>query len=152
MESKIGLEEKIRQIRPEVEQLLRYLPWLQEKSGTNMSSTFSGEGITEHSLAFPVYDGTLMSFVKEASRLSMMNRNYPYIYSWNRIRTVEDEKRSIENATIKDLDVLCGIFSHYILGGMTKASLWSTGMEQGIYLALLQKMKKLLDFWDKPLA
>ena len=152
MEPKIGVDEQIKQIKPEVEQLLRYLPWLKEKSGISMHTTFKGEGIAEHSLAFPVYDGTLMAFVKEASRLSMMNRNYPYIYSWNRIRTVDDEKRIIANATIRALDVLCGIFSHYILGGMTKTALWSTGMEQGIYLELLQKMKTLLDFWDKPLA
>lgn len=152
MEPKIGVDEKIKQIKPEVEQLLRYLPWLQEKSGVSMHTTFKGEGIAEHSLVFPVYDGTLMAFVKEASRLSMMNRNYPYIYSRNWIRTVDDEKRVIANATIRDLDVLCGIFSHYILGGMTKTALWSTGMEQGIYLELLQKLKALLDFWDKPLA
>lgn len=152
MEPKIGVDEKIKQIKPEVEQLLRYLPWLQEKSGVSMHTTFKGEGIEEHSLAFPVYDGTLMAFVKEASRLSMMNRNYPYIYSRNWIRTVDDEKRVIANATIRDLDALCGIFSHYILGGMTKTALWSTGMEQGIYLELLQKLKALLDFWDKPLA
>lgn len=152
MEPKIGVDEKIKQIKPEVEQLLRYLPWLQEKSGVSMHTTFTGEGIAEHSLAFPVYDGTLMAFVKEASRLSMMNRNYPYIYSRNWIRTVDDEKRVIANATIRDLDALCGIFSHYILGGMTKTALWSTGMEQGIYLELLQKLKALLDFWDKPLA
>ena len=152
MEPKIGVDEKIKQIKPEVEQLLRYLPWLQEKSGVSMYTTFKGEGIAEHSLAFPVYDGTLMAFVKEASRLSMMNRNYPYVYSRNWIRTVADEKRVIANATIRDLDVLCGIFSHYILGGMTKTALWSAGMEQGIYLELLQKLKALLDFWDKPLA
>ena len=146
MEPKIGVDEKIKQIKPEVEQLLRYLPWLQEKSGVSMHTTFKGEGIAEHSLAFPVYDGTLMAFVKEASRLSMMNRNYPYIYSRN---WIEANMRIAEK---KDLDALCGIFSHYILGGMTKTALWSTGMEQGIYLELLQKLKALLDFWDKPLA
>ena len=152
MESKIGLDERIKQVRPEVEQLLRYLPWLQEKSGTNLRTTFGGQGIAENSLVFPVYDGTLMAFVKEAAKLSLVNRNYPYIYSWNRIRTVADEKRIIENATIRDIDVLCGIFSHYILGGMTKSTLWSEGMKQGIYLEILLKLKNLLDFWDKPLA
>lgn len=148
------LEDRIEEYRTEVEKLLRYLPWLQEKSGSDrgMMNIFGSEGIAENSLSFPVYDGTLMSFVKEVSQSKLMDRNYRYQYSRNRIHTVEDERRHIETASLKEMDVLCGILSHYIQGGMTKPALWSLGIKEGIYRDILLKMKKLLDFWDKPLA
>lgn len=147
-------EQKIKEYREQVEGLLRYIPWLQEKSGGNsrMMNTFAGEGISENSLPFPVYDSTLMGFVKTVSRTTLMDRNYHYQYSRNFIKTVADEKAAIGRATIKDMDLLCGILSKYISGGMTKPALWEQGMREGIYLEVLLKMKKLLDFWDKPLA
>jgi len=145
-------EQIVQSYREEVKPLLRYLPWLEEKSGRKMLSSYAGEGIAGHSLTIPVYDSTLMSFVKEVSRTKLMDRNYRYIYSRNRIRTVADEKAVIEKATIREMNFLCGILSKYILGGMTKTTVWSEGMEQGIYLLVLRKMKKLLEFWDGPLA
>lgn len=138
--------------RKDVERLLRYLPWLEEKSGTKMISNYRGDGITEHSIAFPVYDGTLMSFIKEARQTRMMDRNYVYIYSRNRVKTTQDEKNLIRRATIRDFHNLSGILSKYVMGGMTKPAVWSQGMEEGIYLELLTKMKEVLEFWDKPLA
>ena len=56
--------------------------------------------------------------------------------------------RLIKNATIRDMDDLAGILSHYILGGQTKARLWGEGVTYGIYFALLSKMKELIEFWD----
>ena len=56
--------------------------------------------------------------------------------------------RLIQNATIRDMDNLAGILSHYIMGGRTKARLWSEGVTSGIYYALLTKMKALIEFWD----
>jgi len=35
---------------------------------------------------------------------------------------------------------------------MTKASLWSIAVEEGIFLEILKKFKALLEIWDKPLA
>lgn len=147
-------EAKIEEYRLEVEKLLCYLPWLKEKSGSDrgMMNIYGGDGIAGNSLTFPVYDGTLMSFVKMVSQTKLMDRNYRYQYSRNQIRTVEDERKQIEAASLKEMDVLCGILSRYILGGMTRPALWSIGMKEGIYLDILLKMKKLLDFWDKPLA
>lgn len=147
-------EAKIEEYRLEVEKLLCYLPWLKEKSGSDrgMMNIYGGDGIAENSLSFPVYDSTLMSFVKMVSQTKLMDRNYRYQYSRNHIRTVEDERKQIEVASLKEMDVLCGILSHYILGGMTKPALWSIGMKEGIYRDIVLKMKKLLDFWDKPLA
>lgn len=42
-----------------------------------------------------------MSLVKDAKRTQLLDRNYAYVYSRNRIRTVEDEQRVIERATIQ---------------------------------------------------
>ena len=46
------------------------------------------------------------------------------------------------------MDDLAGILSHYILGGQTKARLWSDGVTYGIYFAVLTKMKALIEFWE----
>ncbi len=142
----------VQDYRAKVEPLLRYLPWLEQKENSRAVSMYSGEGIGEHSLSIPVYDGTLMSFIKEAQRTGMLDRNYVYVYSQHRIRTMEDEKRAIEQAQLQSFEVLTGILSKYVLGGMTKSVLWSQGVEEGIFLALVQKMKYILEFWDKPFA
>lgn len=137
--------------RPDVEKLLKYIPWLQTKAGVNISSIYKGEGIAEHSLPFPVYDSALMSLVQDARRTGLLDRNYAYVYSRNRIRTVAQEQQLIERATIKDMDALRGVLSKYILGGMTKGSVWNEGVSNGSILKVLLKMKEILEYWDKPI-
>ena len=152
MEKEMDLKEQVlTEYRGEVEKYLKYIPWLQQKAGVQVSSIYSGDGIAAHSVSFPVYDGTLMSFVKEMSNSKFMDRNYPYVYSRYRIRTVQDEKRVIANVTIRDMDILKGILSKYVLGGMTKGTVWSTAVTEGIFLDILLKMKEIVEFWDKPL-
>lgn len=138
--------------KPDVERLIRYLPWLEEKAGRDVSETFEGNGIKGNSITFPVYDGTLMSFIKEVQRTTLLDRNYPYIYSRNRIRTVQDELRAIDRASIKDMDILKGILSKYVLGGMTKGRLWTEAVYNRIFLNIIRKMKGNLEFWDKPMV
>lgn len=138
--------------KPDVERLIRYLPWLEEKAGSNVAETFEGSGIKGSSITFPVYDGTLMSFIKEVQRTTLLDRNYPYIYSRNRIRTLQDELRMIDRASIMDMDILKGILSKYVLGGMTKARLWSEAVYNSIFLKVIRKMKDNLEFWDKPMV
>lgn len=145
-------EQMIAEYRGEVEKYIKYIPWLQQKAGIEVSSIYKGDNITAHSVAFPVYDGTLMNFVKEMSKSKFMDRNYPYVYSRNGIHNVQDEKRMIEKATIRDMGILGGILSKYVLGGMTKGTLWSEAVTEGIFLAVLLKMKEVVEFWDKPLA
>jgi len=145
-------EQVMEEYRDEVEKYIKYIPWLQQKAGEKVSSIYSGDGIAEHSVKFPVYDGTALGFVKELSKSKFMDRNYPYVYSRNSIRTVQDEKRMIRNAGIRDMNLLCGILSKYVLGGMTKGALWGSAVEEGIFLEILLKMKELMEFWDKPLA
>lgn len=142
----------INEYRVQVEPLLKYIPWLQNKQGAKAFNTYNGEGLAEHSVPVPVYDGTLMSFVKDVQRTTLLDRNYVYVYSRFRIRSVEDERRLIAGATLKEMDVLTGILAKYVLGGNTKAILWSAAVENGIYLQILLKMKEILEFWDEPLA
>lgn len=153
MEKEAALRQQmINEYRGEVEKYLKYIPWLQEKAGARVSSIYKGEGITAHSVAFPVYDATLMNFVKEMSKSKFMDKNYPYVYSRNWIRSIEDEKRMIQKATIRDIGILSGILSKYVLGGMTKGTLWSKAVEEGIFLEVLLKLKEVVEYWDKPLA
>ena len=141
-------EEIVEYYRQDAVKLFRYLNWLESKGGQNVSTIYGAEGISTNSVPFPVYDGTLLGFVKEAQNTCFMDRNHVYVYSRKRLKTVKDEMRLIKNATIRDMDDLAGILSHYILGGQTKARLWSEGVTFGIYFALLSKMKELIEFWD----
>lgn len=139
--------------KPDVEKLLRYLPWLEEKAeaGGGVEQTFGDNGIRENSIMFPVYDSTLMSFIKDVQRTGLVDRNYPYIYSRYRIRTVQDELNAISKADIKEMNVLKGILSKYILGGMTKGRMWTEAVTNRIFLNVIRKMKENIEFWDKPM-
>lgn len=145
-------QKMIEEYKSDVFRLVRYIPWLEEKAGHNVSETFEGSGIKEHSITFPVYDGTLMSFVKEVQRTKLLDRNYVYVYSRNGIKTPQDEKRVISQCDFKEMNVLKGILSKYIMGGMTKAGLWSEGVKNGVLLAVVCKMKENIEYWDKPMV
>lgn len=129
--------------------LLRYLPWLAQNAGHSVSTDYQGEGTSERSLAFPIYDGTLMSFVREASKSPLMEKNYQYIYTRNRIKTHDDEKKIIASATWKEWDLLRGILSKYVMGGRVKAVLWNEAVQEQIFYLVLKKMKEIIDFWGK---
>lgn len=133
-----------------IEPFFTYIPWLEKVSGAKVNSVFNEQGIGEHSMSFPVYDSTLLGFVKQLARSEMMNRNYAYLYSWNHLRTVEDELKFIEKAGLYEIDVLEAILSKYALGGMTKGMLWNQGIEYGVFLKVLLRFKAVLDYWDKP--
>jgi len=131
--------------------LLRYLPWLEKNAGKAGSSTYTEGNVAEHSLSFPVYDATLLNFVKEAAKTSLMDQNYRYVMVRNKIKTHEDERRIIKKAGINEWKILCGILSYYVLGGRTKARLWSEAVQEGIFYLVLDQMKAIIEYWDKPL-
>ena len=131
--------------------LLKYLPWLEKNAGQTGSTYYRRDEANENTMTFPVYDATLMSFVKEAAKSSLMDRNYPYIYTRNRINSHDDERKMIESAELGDWDILRGILSKYVLGGRTKGVLWSEAVEQNIFYLVLCKMREIIEYWDKPL-
>lgn len=135
----------------EVVPLLRYLPWMEQHIGKLASTSYQNNGLSEHSVEFPVYDGTLMNFVKEISKTSLMERNYRYVYTRNHIRNHEDERMLISKAGIEDWNLLRGILSYYVLGGRTKAYLWSEAVKEQIFYNILCKMREIIEYWDRPL-
>lgn len=140
-------DEIMNKYKDDVNKLAGFLNWLEQKSGTPVTAIYGDDGLSENSVAVPVYDSTLMSFVKTADATAFMDRNYRYAYTRNRLKDAKDEIEFIDNATILQMDVLGGILSNYILGGRTKARLWSEGMNNGVFLHLVRKMKELIDFW-----
>lgn len=142
------LKEKMAQYGRDIEPLVKFLPWLENAAASSTMSMYRGEGATENTLAFPIYDATLMSFVKTAQISTLMDRNYPYVYTRRRISTPEEERKLIEECTYKNWDVLCGILSKYILGGRTKGVLWSQGVSEQIYYLILKKMNDIVTDWD----
>lgn len=141
----------VNEYKPDVERLIRYLPWLEEKAGTEVSQNYTGSGIGDNSIAFPVYDSTLLGFIKEVQRTKLLDRNYPYIYSRYHIRTVQDELRVIVSADITHMDILKGILSKYVMGGMTKGRMWTEAVHNRIFWYVIRKMKENLEYWDVPM-
>jgi len=133
--------------KDDVMKLAAYIPWFEQNSFQNVTKEYTTEGL-ENTMSFPVYDGTLLRFVKEAKKTQFMNRNYPYVYTRNRIKNSTDELKIIKDAAAKDFDILAGILSRYVLLGMTKGTLWNEGTYNGVFLNLILKMKEIVEFWS----
>lgn len=151
MEQNIEFRQQlVQEYKESVMPLLRYLPWLEQSTGKNMSSIYGGQNM-EHSITFPVYDGTLMNFVREATKSSLMDKNYKYVYTRNHIRNHEDERRIIKSAGWREWDILRGILSKYVLEGRIKGVLWSEAVQEQIFYLVLKQMREIIEYWDKPL-
>ena len=137
--------------RDSMKKLQRYRAWMEEHREKQVFSEYEGPG-EKLSAPFPVYDSTLMSFVKEAKATPLMDKNYPYVYTRYHIRTPEDERRAIREAKAKDIDKLRGILSKYVMGGQTKASVWPQGVKEGIFAELLTKFAELSVVSGEPKA
>lgn len=145
-------QQLVREYKQMLKPLLAYLPWFVKNAGQPGSTSYRGEDLPERSMSFsfPVYDATLMGFIREATKSPLMEKNYSYTYTRNRIKTHDDERRLIQAADLKDWDILRGILSKYVLGGRTKAVLWSEAVRENIFAMVLEKMRKIVEFWDKP--
>ena len=142
-------QQVIREYKEMLDPLLRYLPWLEGNAGKAASRSYQGQGISKSSMSFPVYDATLLNFIREASNSALMDRNYSYVYTRNRIRTHDDERRVIAGAQLRDWDILRGILSRYVLEGRTKATLWVEALQENIFMLVLQQMRKVVEYWDR---
>ncbi len=141
----------IAEYKESVVPLLKYYAWFEQNEGKMVSSTYQGDGTGDRTLNFPIYDATLMSFVKDATNSNLMERNYQYIYTRNRLNSHEDERRIIQSAGWQDWNILKGILSRYVLGGRTKGTLWTEAVQESIFYLILKQMKEIIEFWDKPL-
>ncbi len=138
--------------RKDVERLIPYISWLETKVGVNVSGVYDGNDLSKTTFSFPVYDSMLLNFINEAQKTELMDENYMYTYSQYFIKDHDGEMEAVEKADMKRANVLCGVLSKYVLGGRTKGKLWAQAVEEGTFLAVLKKMKSLLERWDKPFA
>ena len=142
-----SVEDMVRRYKEPVKMLLPYLDWLKEHMDVAVATNYSGD--LDHSIHFPVYDSTLLTFVKVAQGTGQMDRNWPYVYRRNRMETPQDERRFIERAQIMDMADLFGIISKYVLSGMTRGNMWSEGVTNGSMYYAIEKMRELLHFWGE---
>jgi len=143
--------EMVDKYRPIAEKLSAYLGWLETKRGTSVSSRFDGQGIGEHSIAFPVYDSTLMSLVKLLQTSPLMDRNYVYVYSQNRLKTHEDEIRLIKNSDLSNVKNISAVLSKYVMEGMRRGTVWTEAVMSGIFYEAIAQLKKDIEYWDTPI-
>ena len=144
-------EQIVEKYARDLDRLQRFLPYLEKKGVKDEQNFYKGNGGEFKSVPFPVYDSTLLSFVKEANKTQFVNRNYPYVYRRNNIHDVKDEKRLMENAKITDVDLLIGIFSRYIIEGQRKGVVWTEGLQNRIYVDFIRTLNKLFyEFSDHP--
>lgn len=150
-ENKAGIAEIIAKYKTDVELLVKFLPWLEKKSGEDLFNTYVPEQATAGTMHVPVYDSTLLNFINTAKRTGFMNKNYVYTYSRKRIRSYADELKLIQTAQITDMEMLGDILSYYVMKGMVKSKLWTDGISNGVFYQLVKKMKELIEFWTVPM-
>lgn len=148
---KLSTDEIVQEYKEDVHRMLKYIPWLESKVGQSVSDTYQGDDLAKKSITFPVYDSTLLSFVKEVKGTKLIDRNYMYAYSKYRMHNSGDELKNIKKAKITQINLLRGILSKYVVKGMTKATVWTEGVEKGIFLEVLVKLRELIEFYEGPL-
>ena len=144
-------EEFLEMFTQDVIRLSKYIPWLEEKSGADVSKYYEDGEKMAHTLSFPVYDSILLAFLNDASTTVFMEQNYQYFYTRNHIQSYVDELALIEKADIMHMDILQCILSRYVFGGMVKAYLWKDGVEHRIFVNILKKARQIVEFWSEPL-
>lgn len=147
----VSLRERIvTDYRADLERLLKFLPYLDKKSGKDVQSFYDGDQTFE-SIPVPVYDSTLLSFVKEVKKTKFYFRNYPYTYRKYHLNTPADERKIMENAVLRDIDIFRSIISKYVIEGQTKSVMWTRAVDERIFVTALDSMHKLFTEYDAQL-
>ena len=143
-------EEIVKEYEKDLNFLMRYLPYFEKKGSADAQNFYRGENANFKSIPFPVYDSTLLSFIKDAGKTKFMTKNYQYVYRRHRINGPEDEKRLMANAKISDMDIFCGILSRYVMEGRRRGAVWTEGLQYQIYLDFLKCMNKMFYKFYEP--
>lgn len=148
-----GIAAKIDKYRSDIERLVRYLPWLESKNRQDISSSYlpDAENASANAFHVPVYDSTLLSFIRTIQETKFLDRNYIYIYRQKKIHTPADELKMIEETQIMEIENLGAVLSNYAIRGMAKSTVWNEGVSNGVFFATVSRMKRLLEFWTKPM-
>ena len=125
--------------------LSKYIPYFENKKGNDVATKYEGKD-GEQTLRFPVYDSTLLSFAAEAAKTTLMDPNYIYRYRQYHISTEEAEKKAVKDAKPKDIDLLKGVLSRYVLEGRYKGTRWIEATERGIFYDVLVKFMDMYNF------
>ena len=145
-------DEFLEMFKQDVIRLSKYIPWLEDKSGDDVSKNYQDGNKMDHTLSFPVYDSILLAFLNDASTTVFMEKNYQYFYTKNHIHDYQDELAMIERADIMHMDILQCILSRYVFGGMVKAYLWKAGVDHKIFVTVIKKARQIVEFWSEPLV
>ncbi len=140
-----SVEDIVLRYRPQLDKIVPYLNWLKDNASNDVAQSYSNSELK--SMPFPIYDSNLLSFVKAAQNTDLLDRNYVYVYSRNRLNSAKDELLFIHDAQITNMDDLAGILSKYILSGMTKGTVWAEGVRNGVLYNVVKKMDELVKFW-----
>lgn len=145
-EGENSVEDIIAKYKDDVETLVPYLNWLKEHTQKQVAESYSNSELS-NSMPFPIYDSTLLNFVKIAQQTGMMDRNYSYVFTRNHLNTWKDELAFIDRAEIMNMDDLAGILSRYVLEGQVKGTVWAEGVYTGVLFHVVDKMRELLHYW-----
>lgn len=133
--------------------LIAYLPWLKEKSGKSpVAGNYDIDGLGERSMSFPVYDGNLLSFVKDAESTQFMDRNYVYVINCNGLRNPRQEKEFVKKQDIYHISNVGGVLAKYVIEGRIKAGMWPEAVDKGIFLEIVTKLQEIYSdclMWEK---
>ena len=146
-ENKESISRQVEKYRKDVAELVRYRGWLESKSGQDLTKLVDPAEGKQPTMQVPVYDSTLLAFIKSAQKTQFIDRNYIYTYHRLRMNSAEDELKEISRVQIMEIEILGAILSSYVLRGRTKGYVWNEGVRNGVYLALIDRMQELIDFW-----
>lgn len=147
---KKSTKEMVDEYRGIVSEISKYESWLETKSSAELVSSYTPEG-AGNTLSFPVYDPTLLSFIKLLEKSGRVNKNYDYVYKRYKIYSEEDEISLIHRANLTDMEMLFAILSKYVILGRTKGLVWKKGVENTVFYECVKKMRELIEFWDMPI-
>lgn len=147
MEQNLSREEIIATYKDDVLKLTPYIPWLKAKAGQDVSRNYS-DAVNTSVIAFPVFDSQVFQLIKTIEQTKFINYNYVYSYSAYRMRSAEDELAVIPKITTMEIKVLGDILSKYAIKGQTKSALWSEGVNKGVFLAVIERLKVVVDLHD----
>ena len=143
-------EQIVAEYKDDLIRLLKYLPYLEKKNGAARQDYYEGDG-NNKVIPVPVYDSTLLNFVKEARQTKFVTKNYPYTYRKWKMPDCKAELVALESATIRDIDMVRGVFSKYVLEGQTKSVMWTRAVEEGIFVSVLKRLNSLIfDYSNEP--
>jgi hypothetical protein len=145
---KAYLLQMLNDYRQKLEPYFAYIPWFMERTGKKQTKLYESDSDISSTISVPVYESTLLGFVKSMNESGLMNRNYPYVYSQHRLHTYADEIAQIDKCELRDMEVILGIISRYVLGGMARGKLWNDAVETGVFYHALVRIKEILSRWE----